>query len=107
MKKQEVLQFCEGELKGGDKMVKLKGNKIALVVGLFVAAMHALWAIVVALGVGQIYLDWIFPLHFIDNLYTVMSFSILNALMLVVMAFVGSYAATWLFVSLWNMIKMK
>lgn len=88
-------------------MVKLKGNKIALVVGLFAAALHALWAILVVLGVGQMYIDWIFPLHFIDNLYTVMAFNILNALMLVVMAFVGGYVATWLFVWLWNMIKIK
>lgn len=88
-------------------MAKLKGHKPALVVGLFIAAMHALWAIVVALGVGQMYMDWIFPLHFIDSLYTVMAFNLVNALMLVIFAFVGGYAATWLFVWLWNIVKTK
>ncbi len=88
-------------------MAKIKGHKVAIVVGLYAAALHALWAIVVALGVGQMYLDWIFPLHFIDSLYTVMTFNFLNALLLVVLAFIGGYVATWLFVWLWNAVKTK
>jgi len=88
-------------------MAKLKGHKISLVVGLFIAGMHALWAIAVALGIGQMYLNWIFPLHFLNNLYIVMSFNFLTALLLVVVAFIASYASTWLFVWLWNAIKVK
>lgn len=88
-------------------MVKLKGNKIALVVGLYVAAIHALWALLVGAGVAQTYLDWIFPLHFINNLFTVISFSWISAFALIIMAFAASYAATWLFVLLWNAVKMK
>ncbi|VVB83785.1 Uncharacterised protein [uncultured archaeon] len=82
-------------------------NKIALVVGLYAAALHAIWAIVVALGVGQAYLDWILPLHFISNMYTVLSFNVLTALFLVVMAFIGGYIATLLFIWLWKIIKVK
>lgn len=88
-------------------MAKLKGHKIALVVGLFVAAMHAIWALAVAVGIGQVYLDWIFPMHFLNNLYTVMSFNFLTALLLVVVAFVASYVSTWLFVWLYNLVKVK
>lgn len=88
-------------------MTKMKGHKIALVVGLFVAAMHAIWALAVAIGIGQAYLDWIFPMHFLNSLYTVMTFNFLTAIFLVIIAFIASYASTWLFVCLWNVIKVK
>jgi len=88
-------------------MKKCKCNKPALVVGLFVAIMHALWAFLVAIGVGQTYLDWIFPLHFINNAYTVLTFNLFSALLLIVVAFVSSYVATLLFVWLWKKIKVK
>ncbi len=88
-------------------MAKIKGHRPALVVGLFVAALHAIWAILVVFGVGQIYLNWILPLHFISALYSVITFSFVNALVLVIMAFIGGYIGTWLFVWLWNAIKIK
>ncbi len=60
-------------MKGGDEiMTKMKCcNKPALVVGIYAALLHAIWALLVAIGVGQAYLDWIFPLHFINNLFTI------------------------------------
>ncbi len=88
-------------------MTKIKGHKPAFVVGLFVAAMHAIWALAVALGIGQTFLDWIYPLHFLNSLYSVMDFNVLTAAVLVVVAFVSSYVSTWLFVLLWNTVKIK
>ncbi len=88
-------------------MAKLKGQKIAVVVGLFAAALHAIWALAIALGIGQWFLDFILPLHFIDSLYNVMAFNFLNAMVLIVLAFAGGYVATWLFVWIWNLIKIK
>ncbi|VVB82395.1 Uncharacterised protein [uncultured archaeon] len=88
-------------------MAKIKGNKIALVVGIYVAGLHAFWALLTAIGVTQNYLDWILPLHFINNLFVVTAFNWASALILVAVAFVGGYAATWLFVWLWNAIKVK
>ena len=86
---------------------KSKGHKIAIAVGLFFASLHALWALVVALGVGQTFMNWVFPLHFIDSLYTILQFNFISALMLVVMAFVGGYAVTWLFLWFWKLMKIK
>ncbi|MEK6827494.1 MAG: hypothetical protein AABX99_03355 [Nanoarchaeota archaeon] len=86
---------------------KYKWNKPALVVGLFVATMHAIWALSVALGVGQMYLNWIFPLHFLNNLYIVSAFNLFTALVLVLVAFVVSYISTLLFVWLWKVVKVK
>lgn len=84
-----------------------KGHKIAMAVGLFFAALHALWAGLVALGVGQAVIDWIFPLHFIDEMYTVLTFNLVNALLLIVMAFVGGYLAAALFLVIWKAMKIK
>ncbi|MCX6746697.1 MAG: hypothetical protein NTU63_01015 [Candidatus Pacearchaeota archaeon] len=89
------------------KKLKSKGNKIAVVVGLFTAIMHAMWALLVALGLGQTFMDWILPLHFIDSLYSVMPFSFLTALFLIVVAFVSGYLATLLFIALWKAMKIK
>lgn len=87
--------------------MKLGCSKPALVVGLYVAILHALWAGLVALGVGQAVLNWILPLHFIDSMYTVITFNLLNAALLIVFAFIGGYVATWLFMLLWKAIKVK
>ncbi|MDD5699971.1 MAG: hypothetical protein PHH00_02135 [Candidatus Nanoarchaeia archaeon] len=89
------------------KFFRSKGHKVAMAVGLFIASMHALWAIVVALGMGQVYLNWILPLHFIDNLYTVLPFNFLTALLLVVVAFVAGYLTVWLFMGFWKLMKLK
>lgn len=95
-------------MKGGKEVMKYKiCNKPALVVSLFVAGLHALWAILVVLGIGQTVMDWIFPLHFIDSMYTVTGFNFINAILLVITAFVGGYIATSLFVWLWKAVKIK
>lgn len=100
-------------MKGGVKMfrkLKLKlskTQKIALAVGKFFAVLHLLWALVVALGAGQTFMNWVFPLHFIDSLYTVTEFNLMNAVLLVVMAFVGGYLATLLFMAIWKWMKIK
>jgi hypothetical protein len=88
-------------------MKKCHCNKPALVVGLFAAAMHVLWVLSVAIGVGQSYLDWIFPLHLISNPFSVMPFNLLSALLLPVVAFVCGYLATLLFVCIWKAVKVK
>ncbi len=80
---------------------------VPFMVGLYAALIHAIWAVLIALGVGQTYLDWIFPLHMLSNPFNVTSFSLLNAALLVVVAFVCGYVATWLFMALWKLLKIK
>ena len=89
------------------KFWKSKNNRVAIAIGLFAAAMHAIWAITVAMGMAQTYLNWIFPLHFISNLYTVMPFNATIALLLIAVAFVAGYLVTWLFIGFWKLMKLK
>lgn len=84
-----------------------KYNKPALAVAAFVAFLHALWATLIAVGVGQAYLDWIFPMHFVGNIFTVIDFSIVTAALLVVVSFIGSYVAVMVFAVIWKMIMKK
>jgi len=82
-------------------------NKVGLTVGLFCALLHAIWAILVGIGVGKSVIDSILPLHFISTTYNVITFSFVNALSLVILAFIGGYIIGWLFMLLWNWICKK
>lgn len=87
------------------KLAKINGNKPALVIGLYVAVLHIIWAIAVALGIGQASLDWVLPLHFVSNTFTLIDFSFINAVILAIVGFIGGYVGTWVFVWIWNAMK--
>ena len=88
---------------------KISRNRAALSVGLFVDLLHAIWALVVwiAPNAMQKYLDWIFPMHFIGNVFQILSFNLLNAIILVIMAFIGGYVFGWLFAVIWDWLVSK
>ena len=88
-------------------MTTLNAKQTGLTLGLFAAILHALWAIVVALGFGQALTNWKLGMHFISMSVTITAFSIGTAIMLVVMAFVGGYVIGWLFANLWNWSAKK
>lgn len=90
-------------------MAKINANKLGLTIGLFATILHAVWAIIVAVGKDamQSYLDWIFPLHFIGNVFQVISFNLASALILIVIAFAGGYACGWVLAKLWNLVEKK
>lgn len=93
-------------LKGREEVRDMK-NKVdpcvlGMVVGKFAALMHAIWAALVALGLAQPYMDWVFSLHFIQNPYTVKAFDLMNAAILVAFAFIMGYVVGWILGSVWN-----
>jgi len=90
-------------------MAKLKGHKLALVVGLFLSAVHVIWALMIAImrGVLQNWLNWIFDVHFLVPYWTLTQFNFLGALQLAIFTFAIGYGATWLFVWLWNLLKVR
>lgn len=85
----------------------LNGKRVGLTLGLFSALIHAVWSVGVAGGVMQGFLDYIFPLHFLTSVYKVTSFEWVNALALVVLAFVGGYIMGWLYAWIWNWTGKK
>lgn len=90
------------DLKGGEKMKALKENQVALMVGLVAGGVHLLWSIMIALGLGQVYLDFILGLHMVNNPFVVGPFNLGTTVMLVLVTFVIGYVLGWVFAYLWN-----
>ena len=86
---------------------KINAHKLGMTLGLFVAIWHALWAVLVSIGVAQNVLDWILPMHFFSATFSILDFNLLNAVILVIAAFIGGYIMGWLFAALWNCKCMK
>ncbi len=82
--------------------MKLNTETAALVFGVTVALMHLIWLLMVWVGIGQLYLDWIFGLHLISNPFRVMPFDLINALLLLIVTFTVGYISGLIFASVWN-----
>lgn len=76
--------------------------RLGIVVGLVVAAMHAAWATMVALGWAQPFLDFIFHLHFVTPPYHVEAFDLATAGMLVGVTGGLGFLAGAVFAIAWN-----
>ncbi|HCM81901.1 MAG: hypothetical protein UV63_C0008G0019 [Microgenomates group bacterium GW2011_GWC1_43_11] len=86
-------------------MKKIHPNTIGLITGVILGGMHLLWSMMIALGLGQLYLDWIFGLHSLNNPFVVMEFSIDRTIYLVIFTFIVGYVlgwvATWMCKNVW------
>lgn len=89
---------------------KLNNNKIGLIIGIFFALMHAIWALFVAVmpGLLQQFIDWMFILHSLKPIWVITSFDFINAILLIILTFVIGYVFGWVFAAIWNWnIKSK
>lgn len=87
--------------------MKLKPMTVAVHTGLFVSAIHFIWSLMVAIGLGQTYLDWILGLHFIQNPFVVMPFSLGTMITLLVVTFVAGFVLGWIGTVCWNKTVKK
>jgi len=85
-------------------MAKLDKNKTGLVLGAFLASVHAFWSLMVAAIPTQLqkFLDWMFVLHHIKPVYALLAFNIVNAVILVAITFVAGYSFGYVFALIWN-----
>ncbi len=70
--------------------MQLNKNKVGLALGIFFGFVHLVWALTVAIiptGL-QSFLDWIFNIHFVQPVYTLIPIDWINALILVVVTFI-------------------
>jgi hypothetical protein len=90
-------------------MAKLDKNQTGLIVGIFLAIVHLIWAILVWVmpAVLQRFLNWIFELHALEPIWKLTTMTIMNAILLVIMTFVIGYIAGCLFACVWNMRAKK
>lgn len=88
-------------------MKKLNQHTVGMATGAFLALVHTVWSLMVAMGVAQAYLDFVFGMHFLDSPYTVGEFNLGTAIGLVAITFAVGYAAGWVFAWLWNSLLGK
>ncbi len=84
----------------------LNKNKTGLIVGFFLAIIHAVWAFAIAIIPNQLqnFLDWIFEVHFLEPYWIITAFNIMGAIFLVIITFVFGYIFGFLFALIWNYI---
>lgn len=85
--------------------MKLDANRVGLVFGLFIAGLHLLWSILVAIGWGQMLLNFVFWLHMLSNPNQVAPFDFTATVLLLIISFVVGYVVGWVFSSLWNKLR--
>lgn len=85
---------------------KLNKNQVGVTLGIFAAVCHLVWLVAVALGI-QKFVDWILLLHSIQLDVILTQVVILNAVLLVVLAFIGGYIVGWVFAALYNWAGKK
>lgn len=83
-------------------MKELKKEKIALTVGVFVSGIHLGWIVLILTGFAQTLLNFVFWVHMLTVPYQITSFSLNQAITLILVTFATGYAMGWLFAWAWN-----
>jgi hypothetical protein len=81
---------------------RINKNKTGIVVGLLIGLWHLTWSLLVAFGVAQAVINWIFRLHFIQPPYTITAFNLVTAVTLIVVTSIIGFVMGWLFGAIWN-----
>lgn len=84
--------------------MKLKEQKTALALGLFVGGWHLVWSVLVAAGFAQTLINWSFGWHMLSNPFIVQPFSLTNAVILVIVTGAVGYVVGYLFAWVWNWV---
>ena len=77
-------------------------NKAGFALALFLGGFHLMWATIVASGLGQPLIDFIFWLHFVRPVYVIEAFDPLRAIELVLVTATIGYAMGSALALLWN-----
>lgn len=88
-------------------MHALHPHKIGLTVAAFLALAHALWALMVFLGVAQSFMDLIFWAHMVGVAYIVKPFELTAALSLVAVVAAMGYIYGYVAALVWNRIHAR
>lgn len=83
-------------------MNRIEPKKAALSLGLFLGGWHLVWSVLVALGVGQAMIDFIFWAHMIHVDYVVGPFEPGACITLIIVTFIVGYVFGWCFAVIWN-----
>jgi fructose-specific phosphotransferase system IIC component len=85
-------------------------NQIGLVCGLFLAVVHAVWSLAVGIAPAlvQKFINWILSIHQLTSPVMVLpSFSLTNAIILVIFAFIVGFVLGWVLTWLTDTVSKK
>jgi len=82
----------------------LNTSKVALTLSLLIGGAHVGWSVLVALGLSQSLMDFVFWAHMVANPYQVTGFNITQAGVLVVVTAGVGYGVGWIFATVWNKV---
>jgi hypothetical protein len=85
----------------------LNKKGVALALGSLLGLFHAVWALLVWVGVAQRFYDWILSLHFISLPLVILPFHFWTAVLLVIVTFVVGYVMGWVFAAIWNKLLKR
>jgi hypothetical protein len=85
-------------------MGQINPNRAGLVLGALMGGWHLLWSVLVALGVAQPLIDFIFWIHFIKPVYVIEPFAFGRAAMLVLVTAGIGYLTGLAFGMIWNRV---
>ncbi len=83
--------------------MQISSVRLGLIFGLFLAIVHAAWALLVAIGWAQPFLDFVFWAHFITPPYQVEAFEFVRAAVLTGFVFIVGLVFGVVGGCLWNM----
>lgn len=83
-------------------MSKLNPTKTGLAVGLLMGGWHVMWSILVAVGVAQWVIDFVFWMHFLRPVFMVESFDLARMLILVAVTSALGLLIGYALALLWN-----
>ncbi|MFA6586069.1 MAG: hypothetical protein WCS86_02820 [Candidatus Paceibacterota bacterium] len=77
-------------------------NKIGLVFGSIMGLFHLVWGLLIAFGLAQYLLDFVYDLHSLNNPFFVMSFDLVRTIGLIIFTFIVGYIFGYIFAAVWN-----
>ena len=77
-------------------------NKPGLTFGFLISFFRLLWSILAALGIAQAMLNFVLNIHMLSVQITVMPFSLIKAVGLIIVTFIVGYVFGWLMAFFWN-----
>lgn len=81
--------------------------KAAITLAVLLGGWHLCWATLVATGVAQSVIDFVFWMHFIKPVYVVGSFNFAIALLLIAVTAMLGFVVGFVFSVLWNKVHVS
>lgn len=85
-------------------MSTIRPHAVGLAFGGMLGCFHLVWSVLVAVGLAQPFLDFIFNLHMIRPPYVVQPFSLMSAVGLIVVTSIIGYVFGVVLGWMWNMV---